>query len=312
MEKVVIVGAGPAGYTAAIYAARANLNPLVIAGPLPGGQLMLTSDVENFPGFAEPIAGQDLMEAMSKQAERVGARFLYAMVTKVDFLKPPFKLWTDSDELIETQTVLICTGASSRMLGLPGEKELMGKGVSTCAVCDGFFYKGKDVLVVGGGDSALEEATYLSKIVKSVTLVHRRDRFRGSKIMQEKVFKASNIKVVWNTVVEKLLGVEEGRLKGVVLKELTTGESVEKAFDGIFVAIGHIPGTEVFKGWLDMDEEGYIRVHDGTHTSIPGIFAAGDCVDRIYRQAVTAAGMGCMAALDCERYLENLEVGVPA
>jgi thioredoxin reductase (NADPH) len=303
MEKVLIIGAGPAGYTAAIYAARANLNPLVIAGPLPGGQLMLTSDIENFPGFIDPIPGPELMEAMRQQSERAGARYNYSQVTEVDFSKPPFKIWTDGDETFESQTVIICTGASSRMLGLPGEKEMIGKGISTCAVCDGFFYKGKDVIVVGGGDSALEEASYLSKIVNTVTLVHRREKFRASKIMQDRVLSLPNVTPVWNAAVEKILLTPEGKLRGALLKQIGSGESIEKKCDGVFVAIGHIPGTEVFKKWLDLDEEGYIKVQNGFRTNIDGVFAAGDCVDRVYRQAVTAAGMGCMAALDCERYL---------
>lgn len=303
MEKVLIIGAGPAGYTAAIYAARANLTPLVIAGPLPGGQLMLTSDVENYPGFIDPIPGPELMEAMRQQSERIGAAYNYAQVTEVDLSKPPFKVWTDSDEMIESQTVIVCTGASSRMLDLPGEKELVGKGISTCAVCDGFFYKGKDVLVVGGGDSALEEASYLAKIVNTVTLIHRREKFRGSKVMQDRVLSFKNVTVKWNTAIDEILAAPDGKLKGVILKDLGNGTKSEKSCDGVFVAIGHIPGTELFKKWLDLDEEGYIKVQNGTRTNIPGVFAAGDCVDRVYRQAVTAAGMGCMAALDCERYL---------
>jgi len=302
VEKLLIIGAGPAGNTAAIYAARASLDPMVLAGPLPGGQLMLTSDVENYPGFKDPIVGPELMEAMRLQAERVGARYTYALTSKVDFSKPPFKVWTDADELIEAQTVIIATGATSRMMGVPGENELIGRGVSTCAVCDGFFYKSKDVIVVGGGDSALEEALYLSKVVKSVTMVHRRDTFRGSKIMQERAMSTANIHFLMDTSVEKILSADQ-KLKGLQLKD-KAGKSFEKLADGVFVAIGHIPGTEAFKGLLTMDKEGYIVVHDGTKTNVPGIFAAGDCVDRVYRQAVTAAAMGCMAALDCEKYLE--------
>lgn len=311
MEKVVIVGAGPAGYAAAIYAARANLNPLLLAGPLPGGQLMLTSDVENYPGYKDPILGPNLMEEMRLQAERVGTRIVYGMVTKVDFSKPPFKLWIDTDEVFEGVTVLVCTGASARMLDVPGEKEMIGKGVSTCAVCDGFFYKGKEVVVVGGGDSAMEEALYLSKIVNSMTVVHRKDSFRASKIMQDRFFKLPNATVIWNTVVEKIVE-EQGKVRGIVLKEAANGKTYEKPCDGVFVAIGHIPGTEPFKGWLEMDREGYLRVHDGSKTSVPGIFAGGDCVDRVYRQAVTAAGMGCMAALDAERYLSESQIQIPA
>lgn len=312
MENVLIIGAGSAGYTAAIYAARANLKPLVIAGPLPGGQLMLTSHVENYPGFKDPILGPNLMEEMRLQAERVGGRLIYALVTKVDFSKPPFKVWTDSDEVYEAKSILICTGASSRMMGIAGETELIGQGVSTCAVCDGFFYKEKDVVVVGGGDSALEEAIYLSKMVKTVTMVHRRDKFRGSKIMQDRVLSLPNVSIVWNTAVEKILGVEEKKFKGLLLKNLSTGGVAEKSCDGVFVAIGHIPGTEAFKNWINMDDQGYILVHEGTKTNIPGIFAGGDCVDHVYRQAVTAAGMGCMAALDCEKYLETAKVEIPA
>ena len=313
MENVLIIGAGPAGYAAAIYAARANLKPLLIAGSLPGGQLMLTSEVENYPGFKDPIVGPDLMEEMRLQAERVGTRYVYGIATKVDFSKPPFKVWTDSDEVYEGKSVILCTGASSRMIGIPGEAELVGRGVSTCAVCDGFFFKEKDVVVVGGGDSAMEEAIYLSKIVKSVTLIHRRDKFRGSKIMQERVLSLPNVHILLNTAVEKIVGAEEIKFRGVILKELITGKSFEKLCDGLFVAIGHIPGTAVFKDWIKLDKEGYILVHEGTKTNIPGIFAGGDCVDHVYRQAVTAAGMGCMAALDCEKYLDTRDayVSVP-
>lgn len=306
IENVIIIGGGPAGYTAAIYAARANLKPLLIAGPLPGGQLMLTSDVENYPGFKNPVAGPDLMEAMREQAERVGTRYVYAIASKVDFSKPPFKIWTDNNELHQARSVIIATGAESRMMGLPQEKEFMGRGVSTCATCDGPFYKGKDVAVIGGGDSAIEEASYLARLVKSVTVIHRRDQFRASKIMQDRLTKLVNVSVLWNTTVEKIL-TAANKFNGLGLKDSRNGKNFEKSFDGVFVAIGHVPGTKTFEDQIDLDSEGYIRVHEGTKTNVAGIFAAGDCVDRMYRQAVTAAGMGCMAALDCERYLADIE-----
>jgi len=305
-EKVVIIGTGAAGLTAAIYAARANLNPLVLAGLQPGGQLTITTDVENYPGFAEVVQGPWLMEQMQAQAENVGARVEYDLVTGIDASTRPFTLKCDSGAEIKAESVIIATGAQARWLGLESETVFNGRGVSACATCDGFFYRDKKVAVIGGGNTAVEEALYLANICRHVTLVHRRDSLRAEQIMQERLMRTENITVLWNRVVDEVLGDDGigGGVTGLKLSS-TNGEEVkELAVDGMFVAIGHDPATTAFRGAVDMDEEGYIKAEPGsTRTTVEGIFAAGDCVDKIYRQAVTAAGMGCMAALDAERWL---------
>ncbi|MCC6276802.1 MAG: thioredoxin-disulfide reductase [Oligoflexia bacterium] len=302
MENVIIIGSGPAGLTAAIYAARANLNPLMIDGLTPGGQLMITSDVENYPGFAEGVTGPELMAVMRKQAERFGTRFITQNATKVDFSKAPFKVWVD-EELHQAQTVIITTGASAKWLGIESEQTYMGKGVSACATCDGAFYKNRDVIVVGGGDTAMEEASFLTRFAKTVYLVHRRDTFRASKIMQERVKKNPKIKLILDSEVVSLGG--SPFVQSAKIKNLKTGAVQELKVDGLFVAIGHQPNTSIFKGILDLNETGYILTKPGTtQTNIAGVFAAGDVQDHVYRQAVTAAGTGCMAALEAERYLE--------
>ncbi len=301
-ENILILGSGPAGLTAAVYAARANLNPLVVEGIQAGGQLTITSDVENYPGFPQGIMGPELMVNFRKQAERFGTRFAVGDVKRVDFSKPPFKLFTEK-ETFEASTVIISTGASSNLIGLPNEMRLMGKGVSTCATCDGFFFRNLEIAVVGGGDSACEEANFLTKFASKVTMLHRRDSFRASKIMADRVLKNPKIKVLWNTAVEDVLGKDD--VSGVKLKNLKTGETSELNVAGLFVAIGHSPNTKLFKGQIDMDEAGYIKTKDGSKTNVPGVFAAGDVQDHVYRQAITAAGTGCMAAIDAERYLEN-------
>ena len=304
MESLVILGTGPAGLTAAIYAARANLNPLVIEGDQPGGQLTITSDVENYPGFAEPVMGPELMTAFRKQAERFGTRFMTGWIQKADFSKRPFVLETSDGKKIETKTLVIATGASAKWLGLPSEKRLQGKGVSACATCDGFFFRNMDVIVSGGGDTAMEEATFLTRFAKSVTVVHRRDTLRASKIMQEKAMKNPKIKFVWNAEIEEILGEKD--VTGVRVLDLKTGVKSEIPAKGVFIAIGHQPNTKLFEGQLDMNEVGYLKnVAGSSKTNIPGVFAAGDVCDPVYRQAVTAAGMGCMAAIDAERYLES-------
>lgn len=303
-ENLVILGTGPAGLTAAIYAARANLNPLVIEGMQAGGQLTITSEVENYPGFPKGILGPELMIGFRQQAERFGARFVVGEVTKVDFKNPQsLKLSTDK-ETYEAKTVIISTGASANLLGLPDEWRLMGKGVSTCATCDGFFFRGMEIAVAGGGDSACEEANFLTRFASKVTLIHRRDQLRASKIMQDRVLKNPKIEVMWNTVIEDVLGDKE--VTGLRLKDSNTGATREMNVAGLFVAIGHSPNTKIFKGQLDMDANGYLVTHDGPKTNIPGVFAAGDVQDHVYRQAITAAGSGCMAAIDAERYLEGL------
>lgn len=302
-ENLIILGSGPAGLTAAIYAARANLNPLVVEGMQAGGQLTITSDVENYPGFPAGILGPELMASFRKQAERFGARFAIGDVKKVDLSQKVFKLSTER-ETFETKTLIISTGASANLIGLPNEWRLMGKGVSTCATCDGFFFKGHEIAVVGGGDSAAEEANFLTKFASKVTLIHRRDHLRASKIMQERVLKNPKINIIWDTIVEDVLGKDE--VTDLALKNLKTGDKSELKVSGLFVAIGHSPNTSLFKGQLEMDANGYLITHDGTKTNIPGVFAAGDVQDHVYRQAVTAAGSGCMAAIDSERYLENL------
>ena len=307
-HKVIIIGSGPAGLTAALYAARANLNPVVFEGVQPGGQLTITTDVENFPGFPEGIMGPALMELFRAQAARFGATSLYKHVTRVDFSRRPFRVWSD-DEEYTAEAVIVSTGASAKLLGIPSEKEFMGYGVSACATCDGFFFKSLEVAVVGGGDTAIEEATFLTKFASKVTIIHRRDALRASKIMQEKAFKNPKIAFVWESVVEEILGKSEHGKKvvtGVKLKNMKTGMTSTLRIDGVFMGIGHKPNTELFKGQLDMDQVGYL-ITDGrsTYTNIPGVFAAGDVADSIYRQAISAAGTGCMAAIDAERWLEN-------
>jgi thioredoxin reductase (NADPH) len=306
-RKVIIIGSGPAGYTAAIYAARANLAPLMLTGVQYGGQLMLTTLVENYPGFVEGVQGPELMETMQKQATHFGTEMINEDVTAVDFSRRPFVV-TAGPRTFESQTVIIATGASAKLLGLPGESKLMGRGVSTCATCDGFFFKDQNIMVVGGGDSALEEALYLSRLGRRVDVVHRRDTLRASKIMQERARKNPKIELILDTVVEDVLGVEHGKVTGVRLKNVRTGAQQEKAVDGLFVAIGHQPNTQIFRGHVELLPSDYIKVTRGsTETSVPGVFAAGDVQDFTYRQAVTAAASGCMAALEAERYLEATE-----
>jgi thioredoxin reductase (NADPH) len=300
-EKILIIGSGPAGLTAAIYAARANLDPLMIEGFARGGQLMITTDVENFPGFPDGIMGPDLMEQFRKQAERFGTRLISSDVTRVDFSQRPFKAWVGEDEH-EAEAVVISTGASARWLGIPGEEKLRGYGVSACATCDGFFFRDKELAVVGGGDSAMEEAIFLTKFASKVTIIHRRDEFRASAIMAERALNHDKIEVIWDTTVDEVLG--EDTVTGLKLRNVKTDEVSDVAFDGLFVAIGHDPNTSIFQGQLELDDEGYI-IADGTRTSVEGVFAGGDVVDKVYRQAITAAGMGCAAALDAERWLEE-------
>ena len=302
-EQVVIIGAGAAGLTAGIYTARANLAPLIIAGLQPGGQMTITTDVENYPGFAEVIQGPWLMTEMQGQAENVGARVIYDIVTALDSASRPFRLTLDSGNEITADAVILATGAQARWLGLDSEMQFNGRGVSACATCDGFFYKGRDVAVIGGGNTAVEEALYLANICNHVTLVHRRDSLRAEQIMQERLLKKANITVEWNRQVAEILGDGSG-VTGLRLAATNGGDDKMIAVHGMFVAIGHDPATAAFAGAVTLDDEGYISAHPGsTHTSVNGIFAAGDCVDKIYRQAVTAAGMGCMAALDTERWL---------
>lgn len=304
-QKVIIIGSGPAGLTAAIYAARANFKPLVFEGHQPGGQLTITTEVENFPGFPKGIMGPELMDLFRDQARRFGAECVFKYVTRIDFSKHPFKVWIGDDEY-QSETIIISTGASARMLGLESEKKLMGYGVSACATCDGFFYKDKKVLVVGGGDSALEEALFLTKFASEVWVVHRRDEFRASKILQDRAAKNSKINVHWNSVITHINGSVEAGVTSAMLKDTVSGEMRQADCEGIFLAIGHNPNTSMFKGVLDMDKKGYLITKNGsTATNIPGVFAAGDVQDHVYRQAVTAAGSGCAAALDAERFLEG-------
>jgi len=303
--RVLIIGAGPAGYTAAIYAARANLSPVLVAGMQPGGQLTITTDVENYPGFADVIQGPWLMEQMEAQARHVGTDIRYDIITKVDFASRPFTCWADSGDVYTADAVIIATGAQARYLGLESEKALQGRGVSACATCDGFFYRGKEVAVVGGGNTAVEEALYLTHHADKVTLIHRRDSLRAEQILQKRLFAHPKITVLWNKAVKEVVGGGTPEVvTGLRLSDTATGAISENAVDGVFIAIGHTPATEVFKGAIGMDAEGYIRTVPGsTKTSVPGVFAAGDVQDKTYRQAVTAAGTGCMAALEAEKYL---------
>jgi thioredoxin reductase (NADPH) len=303
-EKIhcLIIGSGPAGYTAAIYAARANMKPVLYQGIQPGGQLTITTEVENYPGYAEGVQGPEMMVDFEKQAARMGADIRFGLATKVDFSAPPFKVWIDEEKLLEADSVIIATGASAKWLGLPSEERLNGFGVSACAVCDGFFFRGKEVAIVGAGDTAAEEALYLSKLCSNVHMFIRKGEMRASKVMQERVQRTPNIKVYWNTATDEILG--ENKVESVRIKNVKTGDLQTIPVNGFFVAIGHQPNSDIFKGWLDMDEAGYLKTIPGTtKTNIEGVFAAGDVQDKIYRQAVTAAGSGCMAALDAERYL---------
>ena len=304
-RELVIIGSGPAGWTAAIYAARADLSPVVFEGNEPGGQLMTTTEVENFPGFIDGVQGPELMRMMREQAKRFETEIISDFVTAVDFTKSPFVI-TAGEKTVLAKSVIISTGASARRLGLESEKQLYGKGVSACATCDGFFFKGKQVIVVGGGDSAMEEANFLTRFADKVTIVHRRDAFSASKIMQERTTNNPKIAVIWNAAVDEILGVDVGRVTGVRLKDTVTGELREMPIDGVFAAIGHEPNTKLFKGLIEMDERNYIKTVPGTTiTNIPGVFAAGDVQDARYRQAITAAGSGCMAALDAQKFLSE-------
>jgi thioredoxin reductase (NADPH) len=314
-REVVILGSGPAGLTAAIYSARADLEPLVIEGEpsstsdQPGGQLMLTTDVENFPGFPSGIMGPQLMMSMREQAERFGAEIVTKKASRVDLARSPIGIWTDDPDAAEpdvaARSLIISTGARSLMLGLPNEARLLGYGVSTCATCDGFFFRDKRIAVIGGGDSALEEALFLTKFGDSVTVIHRRKELRASKIMQDRAFKNEKVDFIWDSVVVDVLGDE--KVAGLRIRDLNTGDERDLEVDGVFVAIGHAPSTELFAGQLEMDGAGYLLTHDGTKTTVPGVFACGDVQDHVYRQAITAAGSGCMAAIDAERYLASLE-----
>ncbi len=304
IENVTILGTGPAGLTAAIYAARANLSPLCVEGTQPGGQLTITTEVENFPGFPHGIQGPEMMVNFRQQSERFGTRFKQGDVQKVDLSKRPFTLTLADGSEVKTQTLIISTGASAKLLGLKNESRLMGRGVSACATCDGFFFRNQDIAIVGGGDTAMEEANFLTRFAKSVTLIHRRDTFRASKVMQDRTLKNPKIKVIYDTAVEEILG--ENEVTGLKLKNLKTGELSDLVVTGLFVAIGHQPNTKLFQNQLPTDEAGYLIVQPGTtKTEIPGVFAAGDVADHVYRQAITAAGTGCMAAIDAERWLEN-------
>lgn len=309
---LLVIGAGPAGYTAAIYAARAGLKPLLVAGLQPGGQLTITTDVENYPGFAEAVQGPWLMEQMRAQAEHMGTVMQYDIITAVDFSQRPFRCQSDSGDLYVAETIVIATGAQARWLGIPGEQQLSGFGVSACATCDGFFFRGRRVAVVGGGNTATEEALYLANLAEHVTLIHRRDSLRSEKILQQRLLALPNVSVLWNTEVAEALPTDAARpaLRALKLRDTVTGAFSELSVDGLFVAIGHDPATAVFKGQIGMDSEGYLITEPGsTRTSVPGVFAAGDVQDKTYRQAVTAAGTGCMAALDAERFLAAAHSG---
>jgi thioredoxin reductase (NADPH) len=303
MRDVVIIGSGCAGLTAAIYSARANLKPLVIRGIEAGGQLTLTTLVENFPGFPKGVQGPELVELMQKQATVFGAEFKDGHVTRVDLSRRPFVLEAEG-ETIETRTLIIASGASARLLGLDSERKLLGHGVSTCATCDGYFYRGKEVVVVGGGDTAAEDALFLTRYADQVNVIHRRDQLRASKIMQDRLFRNPKIKFIWNSQVSDVLDVDRGEVTGIKLKDAKTGQETIKDCHGVFIGIGHSPNTSLFQGQLEMNETGYLITHDGSKTNVPGVFAAGDVQDHIYRQAITAAGSGCMAAIDAERFLE--------
>ena len=308
MRDVVIIGSGCAGLTAAIYSARANLKPLVIRGLEAGGQLILTTLVENFPGFPSGVQGPELIELMQKQASVFGAEFKDGHVTRVDLSRRPFVIDAEG-ETMETRTLIVASGASARLLGLDSERKLLGHGVSTCATCDGYFYRGKEVVVVGGGDTAAEDALFLTRYANQVSIVHRRDQLRASKIMQDRLFRNPKVKFVWNSVVSDVLDVERGEVTGIKLKDAKTGNETIKDCDGVFIGIGHSPNTSLFRGQLEMNETGYLITHDGSKTNVPGVFAAGDVQDHIYRQAITAAGSGCMAAMDAERYLQEQGIG---
>jgi thioredoxin reductase (NADPH) len=306
MHDMVILGAGPAGLTAAIYAARANLAPVVITGPLFGGQLALTTEVENFPGFPDGILGPELMDLMKRQAERFGAEVRVGEVTEVTLTRSPLRM-TFNGEILETKSLIIAVGASARLLDVPGESEFFGRGVSTCATCDGFFYRGKNVVVVGGGDSAVEEGTFLTRYASKVYLIHRRDRLRASQILQDRAMKNDKIAFLWDTVVEAIIGDKERGVTATHLRNVKTEVEEDLSVDGVFIAIGHVPNTKLFEGQLKLDEQGYIVTDSRMRTNLNGVFACGDCQDHIYRQAVTAAGTGCMAAIEAEKFLAEVE-----
>ena len=304
-RKVIIIGSGPAGLTAAIYSARANLSPLVFEGIQPGGQLTITTDVENYPGFPDGVMGPDMMDKFRKQAQRFGAECLFQTVEKVDISKQPFSVWANGQKY-QSESIIISTGASAKLLGLDAEKELMGNGVSACATCDGFFYKDKKVVVVGGGDSAMEEATFLTKFASEVIIIHRRDEFRASKIMVERAIKNPKISIKYNSIVKNIIGTKDSGVESIEIEDVISRTTSVFNCDGVFMAIGHVPNTKIFNNSLSLDENGYIKtMPDSTHTNIAGVFACGDVQDSIYKQAVTAAGSGCMAALDAEKWLEN-------